>query len=727
MALNSILKWAVVGGLFVLLFTPLIVPSFLFFPFITGKAFFFRIVVEFIFGGWIILAILDPKYRPRLSPVLWAVVVFIAIVGLATIFSVNPFKSFWSNFERMEGLVTHLHLLAYFLVTSSVLAATNWWQRFFQASLGVSIIVSLYSLLQLFGLITINQGGVRVDATFGNATYLAIYLVFHIFLAVWLFVRSNVKWQRYIYGLIIALESIILYFTATRGAILGLIAGVIVAAGILALKNEGRSRKVAGGVVLAIVVLLGLFVAVRNVPVIKDNPVLGRFASISLTERTTQSRFIIWGMGWQGFKEKPILGWGPENYSLVFNKYYNPKLWNQEQWFDRSHNVIFDWLISAGLLGFLTYLALFFAAFWSIKKTDHLSILEKSVFGGLLVAYFVHNLFVFDNLVSYLVFFTILAFLSNLLPTKILAPERRFSAGWSAVGAIIVVILTLGTVWQVNAAPLLANRSLIKGMTPESAANTEIYGQMILRHLDYFKQAIDHQTFGTTEIREQLAQWSFQVFASPDVTEEIKTNVAKYVYQQLSQQTIDNPNDARSHLFLALFLSKVGNKDGAIKELQTTLSLTPKKQTIYLEIIKAYVEQGNLAKAIETAKETFALDKNYPDARNLYASLLIYSGQLKMADQLLEEGFGTVIINDPIIINAYADARLFDRVLKIWQIRTDKSPGDFQNWVSLAAAYLNVGNRQKSIETLQKAITVNPGFKSEGEYYIGEIRAGRNP
>ena len=28
-------------------------------------------------------------------------------------------------------------------------------------------------------------------------------------------------------------------------------------------------------------------------------------------------------------------------------------MWGQEPWFDRSHNIFFDWLINAGLLGLL--------------------------------------------------------------------------------------------------------------------------------------------------------------------------------------------------------------------------------------------------------------------------------------------------------------------------------------------------------------------------------------
>jgi len=43
-------------------------------------------------------------------------------------------------------------------------------------------------------------------------------------------------------------------------------------------------------------------------------------------------------MAWEGVKEKPLLGWGQENFNLVFNKYYEPSLYGQEVWFDRVHN-----------------------------------------------------------------------------------------------------------------------------------------------------------------------------------------------------------------------------------------------------------------------------------------------------------------------------------------------------------------------------------------------------
>jgi len=111
--MNKILKSITFLGIFIIPFIPLIVSNSLFFPFITGKNFTFRIVVEIIFAAWVILAVTDKTYRPKKSPILYALGAFIALIALSDAFGINPFKSFWSNYERMEGWVALAHFFAY--------------------------------------------------------------------------------------------------------------------------------------------------------------------------------------------------------------------------------------------------------------------------------------------------------------------------------------------------------------------------------------------------------------------------------------------------------------------------------------------------------------------------------------------------------------------------------------------------------------------------------------
>src|SRR3989338_1717974 len=412
MNLNKILRCVALGGIFLVPFVPLVVVNNLFFPFITGKAFVFRILVMIAAGAWLILALRDPDYRPKNSWLIKALVAFLIIIGLADIFSANPSKSFWSNFERMEGWVGIFHLFLYFLVAGTMLNDWKYWKRFFQTSITVSVIMAGYGIFQLAGVLVINQGGTRLDGTFGNATYLAVYMLFHIFLTFFLLLRERFsKTLQWTYGVIIALQLFILYHTATRGAVLGLVGGILIAAILIALFDKERLflKKSARFTLVAILILIVGFIAIRNVAFIQKSAALSRLASISLNEATP--RFMVWQMGWQGFKERPVLGWGQENFNFVFNKYYDPNMYTQEQWFDRVHNIVFDWLIAAGFLGLLAYGLLFLGTLYYLwRRQSRFSITEKSIVTGLLAGYTFHNLFVFDNVVSYIFFFTVMAY-----------------------------------------------------------------------------------------------------------------------------------------------------------------------------------------------------------------------------------------------------------------------------------------------------------------------------
>jgi len=131
MKIDKILRTIVVAGIFAIpAVVPFIVSSSLFFPFITGKNFTFRIITEIIFAAWLLLALRHHEYRPKFSWIGGAVAVFMGILLLADIFAENPGKAFWSNFERMEGFVSLFHMAMYFVVAGSTLLTEKIWDWF---------------------------------------------------------------------------------------------------------------------------------------------------------------------------------------------------------------------------------------------------------------------------------------------------------------------------------------------------------------------------------------------------------------------------------------------------------------------------------------------------------------------------------------------------------------------------------------------------------------------
>ena len=86
-----------------------------------------------------------------------------------------------------------------------------------------------------------------------------------------------------------------------------------------------------------------------------------RIFDINFSTQTFQTRLLLWGQSLKIFKERPIFGWGPENFSIALEKHYLPQF---EVWYDRAHNVFFDYLTQTGILGLLSYLGIFATFYW---------------------------------------------------------------------------------------------------------------------------------------------------------------------------------------------------------------------------------------------------------------------------------------------------------------------------------------------------------------------------
>ena len=723
---NKIIAYAITGCLIAVLFIPLLMPNSLFFPFITSKNFSFRILVEIAFALWLILALRDKSYRPQMTSLMWAIMAFTLIIGVADMFSENPSKSFWSNSERMEGWITILHLAVYTIIATSVLYKEKLWKLFFHVSIGVSVIVSIHALMQIAGTAAIHQGSARVDAAFGNATYLAVYMLFHIWITLFYFFRHKEPlWGKYTYAVITTLQIIVLYFTATRGAILGLIGGAFVACALVAMGGRQYPRVRMGAIIGAVAVALfvGGFIMMKDSPTIKNNKVLGRFSSISLSNYN--ARFLVWNMALKGFKERPILGWGQESFNYVFNKYYDPKMYAEEQWFDRTHNVVFDWLIAGGLLGLLSYLSLFAVALYYIwkPKDNPFSIVEKSIFSGLLVSYFFHNLFVFDNIMSYIMFFGVLAYLNTAsYPGKDHEASVEVSQEENVQFRIVAPLVLVGLVfvlYSVNVKPILANKALIAALRPHEGGIRENY--------NYFKKVFGYNSFIDSEAREQLSTLAIRASTSNALPED-KQAFFDLTKKELERQLEETPNDTRYLLFMGTFLNKFRMYDEALNYLEKARETSPLKQAILMEIGSTYISMGQPDKALPLFEMALELEPKYEEARIVYAIGAIYSKKYTLADELLVQiGDKKRLLFDDRILRAYAESGAYAKAIAMLQARVVEEPTDPQWHVSLAALYLESAQRVKAVEELRKAIELNPGFKEQGEFYIKEIQAGRNP
>ncbi|MFA6226884.1 MAG: O-antigen ligase family protein [Candidatus Paceibacterota bacterium] len=702
--INNIVKYAIFTGLWAVLLIPFYVANTMFFPYIVGKNFAFRIIIEIIFALWVYLAFIDVKYRPKCSIVLRTTIIFTAIMFLADILAVAPVKAFWSNFERMDGWITLIHLLMYLLVFGSVMKTEKLWLWFFRSSLAMSVVMILFVTKEW-----LSTGATRVSVTLGNPIYVAILFLFNFFFALILLYKDVIilktnslrpwleifkSWLTYVYLIIAFLCVFGIWRTSTRGVILGLLGGLFVSALMIAIfeKKDKIMRKVAIGGVVAIVVIIVGFFAIKNTEFVKNNATLSRLAAISWqnVNGQGQARQYVWPMAFQGVKEKPILGWGQDGFNYVFNKYYDPRMYAQEQWFDRAHNMPIDILVAGGILGLISYLSIFVAALWLIwKRRERLGITDAALLVGVLAGYFFQNLFVFDNLISYILFFVVLAYLHSSDTENDTEKDngKNYHINQELINYIVapLLVVILGvSFWYLNYKPISANLNLIRALQP-------LEGGLSV-NLDLFKKILSSESVGTPEIREQLLSVVPRI-VSINVDQKIKQDFVELAYNEIQKQVAETPNDARYQFFAGQFLANLGQYQESLQYFQKAVELSPTKLTMLSDLSKTLAYVGDKKQALEVAKRAYDLMPEYVDVKIGYIFALIINGDEKAAKDLL----GATTTTDERIVRAY---------------------------LINASDYLRKGDKWSAVAEVEKAIKISPNFEAQGRGVIDGIWKG---
>lgn len=345
----------------------LVFPGFLF-PFVTIRAVYFRVLVEIASGILLYLVLRrDVRFAFRGDMFFWALVAWVAANALAAVFGVAPMRSMFGDHERMGGVWFWLHLLAYYLTLRTFLDGEHWW-RFLRIAVSVAAAVAVYGLVQFwlhpFDFVI---GGLDTGVTVGNSGLLAAYLLANITFCVLLALRGGTRARVGYVALALLLASAIVV-SGNRSSTLALLLGAGVA--FVALTVWSGSLR-SWRTLLSVVLLLGAaslpFIARASWarPVTTRVPVLRKLAA-----GVDRARLIQWQAAVEGIRERPLLGVGPENYQVIWARYYHPEMHRfvaDSRW-DRAHNAYLDAFATAGVFGFLSLLALWLAIGWSIVR-----------------------------------------------------------------------------------------------------------------------------------------------------------------------------------------------------------------------------------------------------------------------------------------------------------------------------------------------------------------------
>ena len=428
------------------------------FPFIVGKYVFFRTVVDLalIFFVWAWATGKITNYELRITnlwrqPLVIAVAIFTFIFVLAGFFGVNPAASFWSNFERGEGSLQIIHLFIFFALLVATFRDEKSWRKIFVFSVWVAVLIIGYGLagaLNIGNFIGSNLC-LRFAGSLGNAAYTGIFLIFAIFYAAYLASEDVKKGKKWLWLALVAVFSVFLLLTQTRGALLGL--GIAVIAGLSYLffnLSKGKVKNIILALIILLVVSGGLAIKYRrsiNIMPFCSAEVGGgnRILDVNFGAETFQTRLLLWKESIEAFKERPTLGWGPENFTPAFEKYYQPQF---TTWYDRAHNIFFDYLVMTGILGLISFLGIFIVYYWIFFKarkraennsveirgkeklpiTNYKLLITNTLLFALPVAYLVQGIVLFDVLPIYINIFLFLAFVNWKFGKNINAGNQKY-------------------------------------------------------------------------------------------------------------------------------------------------------------------------------------------------------------------------------------------------------------------------------------------------------------
>ncbi len=404
--LNRIIKY----GLYAILLTPLAFWPRALYGFLTPKFLVFQVLVEIVFGAWLILKIIDFRnVGNRASNILLALLGFVVISFISALFGVDFSRSFWGIGARMTGLFAELHFLAWFLVLVSVSKSGFDIKKYLDFSFTVCVVVALTAFYQ-----NTQWHLVSGYTIFSNPTFVAPYFLFHFFWGLYRFIGFR---NLYFLGGAV-LIGVVLVMGQVRGAIIGLLAGAfiigvfLIFSGIFAKK---RYRALAAVLMLVVILSVTAIFLFKDSEFVKNSTYLRRFSDISLSATTAQTRILTWQ---SALKDISLLGVGPENFNYLFNAHYNPRLLMYgggsfaETWQDKPHNAFIEILTETGIIGSLAYILIwFFAAFYLFrifkKGEKFLSLILASAF----IAYFGAIFFSFESFGSWFGLYLFLALL----------------------------------------------------------------------------------------------------------------------------------------------------------------------------------------------------------------------------------------------------------------------------------------------------------------------------
>jgi O-antigen ligase len=195
------------------------------------------------------------------------------------------------------------------------------------------------------------EGVKRVNSVYGHANNLALTMG-----RVWAlagvlalaYVEGQRKWVAVLAGVLCLFALGGLYVAFSKGANLGVLAGVLflLAAQVGLILRGGDASARQRVVPLVVLLVIVLFVMASGM----------RVERLQLMGASSHVRLMTWASAWEIIQAHPLLGLGLDQFNRVYQQVMHPSLvGTTEQYISHPHNLLFDLWLRVGMLGIVAF------------------------------------------------------------------------------------------------------------------------------------------------------------------------------------------------------------------------------------------------------------------------------------------------------------------------------------------------------------------------------------
>ena len=667
-------KWQQAVWLLIALLTPLFVNLWVEQQFEASKVWLLRILVGVLALLWLVGWLVGIRLKPISASIRNLVIALLLILALSTLLSTYPTIAIFGTLDRANGFLTQLSYLLLFVCVATQIDSQG--SRHLLAVIVLTAVpICLIGLAQAAGwqpLPVFTDARSLITTTLGRANFTGAYLALLLPLTLTTAQSAVNKWQRISWGVLAALELIIIALTQARAAWIAVVVGIAV---LLWLQAAPRwSRRVRwvsgmGGIAgLAGVLLIILQRAIGNASIAGGGSIAARWTIWQASLR------LLWPRLW--------LGYGADTLELHFPAVYPPQLvyyQGRGVVVDRAHNWLLDWSLNYGVVAtaiFTVLVVLILRQGWQrlIMSPNNLdSSLDHSWLAACMAsvcAQLVGNLFLFDVAATAVVFWLLLAIV-------IAAPTNRDPQvvqltipPWTRIAVIVTAAFIVGwAIWLGSARPLLADLHSWRGTQALGQGNPAAalveyetaVAQQPFRTAYHVAAALTAAQLGRFEQAEEVLRRAiglrptdpvlYTQLAAVYAREAFETEASEKIelaYEAYEQAIVFAPTIALTYQQYADLALRSGDSAAAQGQAQRAVDLDATDGIAFGILGWAQLQAGNLAAAQDAFTQAVKWQPDSPDYHLGLATVYFQQGRFDAARQAVTNS----LVRDP----AYAPA-----------------------------------------------------------------------